>query len=359
MVDEETTAVSPPQPAPEDKRPGRSTGRERRPEHGQKDRTPFWALMGVVVGFLLPACSCAFLLMTAVFSTSLMGASDAPRLTGVGAGDAVAIVRVEGLIVSGDGNNISGSAYSNRIIADLEAANADNSVKAIVLRVDSSGGSVTGSAEIWEKLVTIEKPIVVSMGGTAASGGYYVSAPADYIIARPDTLTGSLGVILTIYDASDLLNEIGIKVIDIASGENKTMGSLWSELTPEQASILQSIADEAFDDFVQVIVDGRSMSETDVRQLADGRVYSGRQAEASGLVDQLGNFQDAIDKAAELGGISGAPRLVEYTREPSWTEILIGFTSRFGQSEAERTMALINELTTPSLEYRYVGPLAR
>lgn len=356
MIDEETTAVS---PATEVVPSERAAAREHRPANGGKDRTPFWVLIGVVVGFLLPACSCAFLMITAVFSTGLMGAASAPRLTGISGGDAVAIVRVEGIILSGDGASISGSAYSNRIIADLEDAEADPSVKAIVLRVDSSGGSVTGSAEIWEALVTVEKPLVVSMGGTAASGGYYVSAPADHIIARPDTLTGSLGVILTVYEASELIEEIGIKVITIASGENKAMGSMWAELTPEQAGILQSIADEAFDDFVQVIVDGRGMSETAVRDLADGRVYSGRQALANGLVDQLGNFQDAIDKAAELGGISGTPRLVEYTRDPSWAEIFFGFASRFGQSEAERTLALINELATPSLEYRYIGPLTR
>ncbi len=358
MVDEETTAVS---PATESVPPAEEhrAVRERRRQRNSQDRTPFWTLLGVMVGFLLPACSCAFLMVTAVFSTGLMGATSAPRLTGVGSGDAVAIVRIEGIILSGDGSSISGSAYSSRIIADLEAAESDPTVKAIVLRVDSSGGSVTGSAEIWEALVEVEKPVVVSMGGTAASGGYYVSAPADYIIARPDTLTGSLGVILTLYEASELIEEIGIKVINIASGENKAMGSMWDELTPEQTEILQSIADEAFEDFVQVIVAGRGMSETAVRTLADGRVYSGRQALANGLVDQLGNFQDAIDKAAELGGISGTPRLVEYTREPSWAELFFGFATRFGQSEAERTLALINELTTPSLEYRYVGPLSR
>ena len=361
MVDEETTAVPTASetitPAREEavpaERPGRQTGRK---EQKSKDRTPFWVLIGVVVGFLLPACSCALLLTTAVFSTSLMGTGNAPRLTNLNAGDAVAIVRVEGLILSGDGAGVNSGAYSNRVIANLETADADPSVKAIILRVDSSGGSVTGSAEIWEALTKIEKPLVVSMGGMAASGGYYVSAPADYIIARPDTLTGSLGVILTLYDASELIEEIGVKVNFIASGENKTMGSNWTELTTEQQAIFASITDEAYQDFVQVIADGRGMEETAVLQLADGRVYSGRQALENGLVDQLGNFQDAIDKAAELGNITGEPRLVEYTAPPSWTDVFFSLAAHLGQSDAERTLSLLNELTTPSLEYRYVGP---
>lgn len=357
MSDEETTAVSPatPQPSgPTSERPVRAKQKE-----NNRDRTPFWALVGVMVGFLLPACSCAVLMATTIFSTSLMSVASAPRMTGLGAlGDAVAVVRVEGTILSGDGVGVA-NAYSNRVIEDLETAVNDISVKAIVLYVDSPGGSVTGSAEIWEVLDVIEKPVVVSMGGIAASGGYYVSAPADHIIARPDTLTGSLGVILTLYDASELISKVGVEVIYIASGENKSMGSTWMEMTEEQEEIFYSITDEAYQDFVQVIMDGRGMSEAEVLKLADGRVYSGRQALDNGLVDQLGNFQDAINKAAELGGISGEPRVVEYTRSPSWTDIIFGFSTRLSQSETERALSLINELTTPTLEYRYVGPGAR
>jgi protease IV len=325
MLDEETTAVPPPSPE-------RQPSQERKQQTGSKDRTPFWVLIGVVVGFMLPACSCAMFMMTAVFSTSLMGAASAPTMTGLGSGDAVAVIRVEGTILSGDGGGM-GSAYSSRVIGDLETAVKDNSVKAILLYVDSPGGSVTGSAEIWEALDAIEKPIVVSMGGTAASGGYYVSAPATYIIARPDTITGSLGVILTIYDASELIEKVGVEVIYIASGDNKAMGSTWTGMTAEQEEIFYSITDEAYQDFVYVIMDGRGMSETEVRELADGRVYSGRQALDNGLVDQLGNFQDAINKAAELGGISGTPRVIEYTTPPSWTDIILGFTTAWARAK--------------------------
>lgn len=350
MIDptEETTAVSPSPAAPA---PPTAVA-----DNKTQNRTALWVLISVVVGFMLPVCSCAVLAGTAVFSAGLLGISEGAGMGGAGFGDAVAVVRVEGIILSSDQPDAI-DAVSSRVINDLKAAEADTTVKAIILRVDSPGGSVTGSAQIWEVLQTVEKPIVVSMASVAASGGYYVSAPADYIIARPDTLTGSLGVILTLYDATDLIDKVGVKVIDITSGDNKAMGSTWAELTTEQRDILESITNEAYEDFVRIIADGRNLTEAEVRQLADGRVYSGRQALENGLVDQLGNFQDAIDKAAELGGITGEPRLVEYKDQiPNWQDFFLGFSSQLSKTEAERTLDLINELTTPSLEYRYVGP---
>ncbi len=348
-VEEEVTAVSSPTPQPLPILVGEKKSRQ--------DRTPFWVLISVVIGFLLPVCSCAVLAGTAVLSAGLFGMSGASGMGSVGTGDAVAVVRIEGTILSGDESAYSEDAISSRVIANLEAAAKDPTVKAIILRVDSPGGSVTGSAQIWEALQAIEKPVVASMVSVAASGGYYVSAPADYIIARPDTLTGSLGVILTLYDASELIDTVGIKVVNITSGDNKAMGSSWAALTPEQQAILESITNEAYEEFVRVVADGRHLSEEEVRVLADGRVYSGRQALANGLIDGLGDFQEAIDKAAELGGITGEPRLVEYNEQiPNWQDLLLGFTAEIGKTEAERTLELISEFTTPSLEYRYVGP---
>ena len=343
---EEPTAVLP--AAPQSSPAARDTSAQ--------SRTVLWVLISVVVGFMLPVCSCAVFAGTAVLGTGLLGINGRSGISDSGFGDAVAVVRIEGTILSSD-NPSSEDAVSSRVNHDLQAAEEDPTVKAIVLRVDSPGGSVTGSAQIWEVLQTVEKPIIVSMASVAASGGYYVSAPADYIIARPDTLTGSLGVILTLYDASDLIDKVGIKVIDITSGENKAMGSTWAELTAEQRDILESITTEAYDEFVRVIADGRHLSEEEVRQLADGRVYSGRQALANGLIDELGNFQDAIDKAAEMGGITGEPRLVEYIdRTPNWQDLLLGFSTQLNKTEAERALELLTEFSTPALEYRYVGP---
>lgn len=314
-------------------------------------RGPIWLLIGLLVGFLLPVCACITLFTASIASLGALDLGGA-RASG-GSGDAVAIVRVEGAILSSDSADLPG-AISGRVIADLRAAEEDNTVKAIILRVDSPGGTVTGSAQIYEVIRELQKPVVVSMAGVAASGGYYISAPADFIIARPDTTTGSLGVVITLFNAESLIEEIGVDVITITSGPNKTIGSFYEALTPEQREIFEAFIDESYNDFIQVIVDGRNLPETRVRELADGRIYSGRQALDNGLVDALGNLQDAIDKAAELGGISGEPRIVEYERLPSFQQLLSGLNTRLNRSPTDEILELIAETTMPVLEYRYV-----
>lgn len=358
---DDRTAVSP-QPKRNPQQPVRRPA-QRPPQPEKKDRTPFWILIAVIVGFMLPVCSCGVLLTSGFIGAGVMGTSTSPAFSGPaftssGLGDAVAIIRVEGTILSGDSTDNSVDAISGTVISELESAGADPAIKAIVLRVDSPGGSVTGSAQIWETINAIEKPVVASMASMAASGGYYVSAPADYIIARPDTLTGSLGVIMTVFDATGLMEKVGLQVIDITSGENKAIGSMYAEMTPDQHEILQTLTDESYTEFVRVISEGRDMSQEEVIALADGRVYSGRQALENGLVDQLGNFDDAIAKAAELGGIEGEPNVIEFERIPTFREMVTGFSSQVGKTEAERTMALFSEFTAPVLEYRYVGPVS-
>ncbi len=318
------------------------------------NRTPLWILLSVVVGFMLPVCSCAVLTITSIASLGALDMGGGAVSSGVG--DAVAIVRIEGAITSSDSVEFTGGATSGLVIADLQAAIDDPTVKAIVLRVDSPGGTVTGSSQIYEVIREIEKPVVVSMAGLAASGGYQISAPADYIFARPDTLTGSIGVIMTLFNAKELIDEVGVDVILITSGPNKAMGSSWEELDPAHQEIFETLIDETYEDFVQIVADGRNLDIADVRQLADGRIYSGRQAVDNGLADELGNLDDAIAKAADLGGISGKPRLVEFEHIPSFRDLLLGAGSRLNQSEADRVMGLVTEFTTPTLEYRYVGP---
>ena len=324
---------------------------------GGNGRTALWVMASITLGFFLPVCACAMLLIAGAGSLSLMSPG-ALRISS-GTGDAVAIVRVEGTITTGDAANNSSTvsgAVSGVVIDDLRRANEDDAVKAIVLRVNSPGGAVTGSAEIHDFMRELDKPIVASLSELAASGGYYISAPTDYIIARPDTLTGSIGVIIQLVNAAELIEELGVSVNLITSADNKALGSLWQTLTPEQAAIFQGLVDESFNEFVQVVATGRNMTRDEALALADGRIYSGRQALDNGLVDALGNLQDAIDKAAELGGISGAPRIVEYERTPSFSQLLFGFSSRLLQSEPERIRESLNALTTPVLEYRYVAP---
>jgi len=352
MIDEKTTVSQQPEPRP--RRPARPP---QPPASEKKDRTPFWILLAVIVGFMLPVCSCGVLFTTGLIGAGYMGTTTAgPALSNSGFGDSVAVVRVEGTIMSGDSADSSTNAVSGAIISELLAAEADPTIKAIVLRVDSPGGSVTGSSQIWETINAIEKPVVASMSSIAASGGYYVSAPADYIVARPDTLTGSLGVIMTVYDATELMEKVGLQVIAITSGENKAIGSMFTEMTPDQKAILETLLDESYTEFVRVISEGRGISKEEVMVLADGRVYSGRQALELGLIDQLGNFDDAITKAAELGGIQGDPNVIEFEHIPTFREMLTGFSTQFGKTDAERALELVSEFTAPSLEYRYVGP---
>lgn len=317
-------------------------------EPDSPSRRSWWWLIGLAL-IVIPACSCGFLLVTVGSFNAFGGGTP-------GLGDAVAVIRVTGPILSSDETEGSRTtAISGAIKADLRQAANDPTVKAIVLRVDSPGGSVSGSAQIYEVVKEVEKPVIVSMAATAASGGYYISAPADYIIARPDTFTGSIGVILTVTDAEALLDEVGVEVIAITSGPNKDLGSYWNDLSAEEQEILQTLVDESYEDFVQVIVDGRDIREDKVRELADGRIYSGRQALQLGLVDELGNLQAAIDKAAELGEIDGEPRIIEYERLPTIRQLLGGVNARLEKSDAEAAIDAVMETTLPRIEYRYIG----
>lgn len=214
--------------------------------------------------------------------------------------DRVAIVEVNGVIQdAGTSSLFSQVGYHHKTtLAMLELAKEDETVKGVILRVNSPGGGVVESAEIHKKvkeLVEAEKPVYVSMGSMAASGGYYISAPATKIYASPTTMTGSLGVIMETINYSQLAEKIGIDFETIKSGPYKDIGSGSREMTKEERNILQSIVNNAYNDFVGVIADGRNMSKEQVKKIADGRIYDGRQAKDIGLVDELGDLEDVIN----------------------------------------------------------------
>lgn len=245
-----------------------------------------------------------------------------------GTGPAVSLIRVEGLILSGDPPSgpfeATGDAYSRRVIEQLRRAQDNFDVKAILLRINSPGGSVVGSDEIYQVLRDeIDKPVVVSMGEVAASGGYYIAAGTDRIMANPATLTGSIGVIATFTNVEDLLDKVGVDVTIIKSGKFKDMGSAYDDMTAEEQALLQQLIDESYEQFVGVVAEGRGMPREEIRELADGRVYSGRQALELGLIDELGNTPDAIEVAADLGGIEGEPRIIEQRRLPSFWDVFM------------------------------------
>lgn len=230
-------------------------------------------------------------------------------------GDKVALVRVEGPILD-----------AKETIDELKEHVKDLSVKAIVLRVDSPGGAVAPSQEIYEEVrkAAAKKTVVVSMGSTAASGGYYIASPATRIIANPGTLTGSIGVIMEIPNLEGLMSKIGVKTDVIKSGEHKDIASVFRGIRKEEREILQAILDNVHNQFINAVAEGRRMTPDDVKKIADGRVYTGEQALKAGLVDELGNLEDAINVAAKLAGIKGEPSVVSKEKKLSLINLLRG-----------------------------------
>ncbi|UCH50907.1 MAG: signal peptide peptidase SppA [Chloroflexota bacterium] len=228
----------------------------------------------------------------------------------------VAVISLNGPIQSGSsGLFFGGSIISPNFVRNqLERAKEDIAVKAIVLQVNSPGGSVAACQEILNEIEAVEKPIVVSFGDTAASGGYYISAKADKIVALPGTLTGSIGVIAEIPNLKGLFEKLGIEMEVFTGGKYKDMYAGVRELTPEEKVIMQELTDELYDQFVKVVAEGRNLSETKVRELATGQLYTGVQAKKLGLVDELGGLNTAIDLAASLADIE-KPTVEYYKRE--------------------------------------------
>jgi protease-4 len=225
-------------------------------------------------------------------------------------------------------------------------------VRAILLYVNSPGGGVRASDVIYHALQEAGKPIVVYMGDTAASGGYYISMAGDWLIANPNTVTGSIGVISEFPTAEGLLEKVGVDFVVITSGERKDFGSPYREMTPEERAYWQATVDEIHADFVAIVAAGRGLAVDEVLPLADGGVFTGRQALAHGLIDALGYEADAVAKAAELGGIAGEPRLIEYDAPVGFFDLL---------SQAVRGPSLVPSLAElaqwvgyPRLQARWV-----
>ncbi|WLD92378.1 signal peptide peptidase SppA [Alkalihalobacillus sp. AL-G] len=212
----------------------------------------------------------------------------------------IAVLTVQGVIQdTGPASFFQSGGYNHQQFLEmLELAGKSNDVEGIIIQVNSPGGGVVESAEIHDKITTIQekhkKPVYISMGSMAASGGYYISAPADKIFAHPSTLTGSLGVIIQSLNYSELAEKFGVKWETIKSGIHKDILSPTREMTEEERNILQSIVDNSYNQFVGVISEGRGIPAEEVREIADGRVYDGTQAKALKLVDELGALDDTI-----------------------------------------------------------------
>jgi len=253
-------------------------------------------------------------------------------------GDKVGVVEITGVI-----------SNSREVIRGIKYFVEDGGVKAIVLRVDSPGGGVGASQEIYREVVKArnkhKKVVVASFGGVAASGGYYVACGADKIVANPGTITGSIGVVMQFANLEELFKKIGYKGYVIKSGPHKDVGSPFREMRPEEKALLQEVIDTVHRQFVTAVAEGRKLPVEKVTAIADGRIFSGEQARALGLVDELGNLEDTIDIAAQMAGIKGKPVVIyPRKRKPSFFDYLT-------QGIAQRLKEEVHETVRPGLDY--------
>jgi protease-4 len=225
--------------------------------------------------------------------------------------DKIAVIPIQGVL-----------SDSSDILRQFKQYKDKADVKALVLRIESPGGTVVAAQEIYGEIRKLreEKVVLASMGNVAASGGYYVACAAEEIVANPGTLTGSIGVISEYPNIEELMKKVGLKSKVLKSGRFKDLGNPTREMTAQEKAILQDLIDDIHRQFIRDVAKGRGKSVEEIEPLADGRVFTGEQAKANGLVDRLGNFQDAIDRAAELAGIEGEPVVLypEEKRKKIW-----------------------------------------
>ncbi len=297
-------------------------------------KTTKW-IIGLAVVFVL-----IFGLITLTVFTWMFSEPDEETVS-TGSGKIALVALTEPIISSAD------------IVRQLKKYRDSRSVKAIVLRLDSPGGGVAASQEIYEEVKKVRdsgKPIVVSMGAVAASGAYYVSCGATKIVANPGTLTGSSGVIFQFLQFSDLMKKLGIGESTFKSGKLKDSGSPFRKVTPEEQKYFQGLITDVYDQFVDVVAKERKLDVNYVKKYADGRVFTGRQAKQYGFVDTLGTLEDAISLAGQMAGIHGKPEVVkEYQRKTVFDRL-------FGETITDVGKLRDEIMHQPLIQYRLTTP---
>lgn len=254
-----------------------------------------------IIGFLGVLAICLLVVLGTDVLTRWLGSEKA-----LPTGEKVAVVRVEGMVLD-----------ARQVVEALERQAKDPKVKAIVLRVDSPGGAVAPTQEIFRavRALSKKKRVVASLGSMATSGGYYVACAAERIVANPGTLTGSIGVVVHLANFEKLLSKLGIEGQVVKSGDFKDMGSMYRPLSERERNILQEVVNDVHEQFVEDVARSRNMELEKVRTIADGRIFSGRQAKGLGLVDELGGLKEAIQLAAKMAQIKGEPLVLEEPKE--------------------------------------------
>lgn len=274
----------------------------------------------------------AFVVLTLLSCVGLVAVMSSDNGLGAVTGDSIALIHIDG-VIAGTGTIYDGVSSPEYVLDQLDQALSDPGVQAILLRIDSPGGTVAASQEISlaVRRAAEEKPVVASIGDIGASGAYMVAAQCSEIVASPGSAVGSIGVIMEIPNVTGLLDKLGVEFTVLTEGEYKDAGSPFRSVTATETTMLRDQLAIVRDQFVADVAEGRGMSDAEVRELATGWVWLGSEAIELGLVDTLGNFDDAVDVAAELGGIEGDPYIVTY--EPDYAlEDLIWSMFGFGSS---------------------------
>lgn len=272
----------------------------------------------------------------------------------------IAVLDINGAITSSDTTSLlsSGGYHHESFLKKLEMAKEDDSIVGVVISVNSPGGGVSESAEIHDKIKELqeetEKPVYISMGSMAASGGYYVSAPADKIFATEETLTGSLGVIMQSINYEELADRLGIDTVTMKSGPYKDIMAADREMTEEERVILQSMIDNSYNKFVRVIAEGRGMSEEEVRKIADGRIYDGLQAKEVGLIDDFGYIDDVTDAMKNDLQMNNAA-VVSYTDSISLSSLFSTSAQKIlgNNIDLSSILNVVSQPNSPKLMYLY------
>lgn len=273
-------------------------------------------VLAVILGTLIVIAIVCMVLAYVLFS---LGHANLLSFNPLGGGkDKIAVVYIDGQMVADKSSDSGGAACSSDVVRNLRKATDDSNVKAIVLRVNTPGGTPVAAEEIIDQMnrTKATKPIIVSMGDMATSAGYLVSSNANRIVANPDTFTGSIGVIWVFKNKSSFYKDEGVNYYVAKSGNFKDLGSDWRGLSSDEKDYVQRIINQSYSRFVASVAKGRNLSENYVRSIADGRVYTGSDAKDMGLVDELGGLYDAVNVASDLAGLKGKPEIV-YMNEPA------------------------------------------
>ena len=262
--------------------------------------------------------------------------------SGLGLGSRIAVIPIEGVITD-----------DREILEQIRRFRNDRTVKGYVVAINSPGGSVGPSQSIYAELKKLRdedgQPVVASIGGVGASGGYYIALGADSIFALPGSLTGSIGVIMELPEIRELMDKVGVEMRTIKSAEHKDVGSMFREMTPSDSAVLNDLVQDVYDQFVEAVVTERRLEREALATLADGRVLTGRQAQRSGLVDRLGNVQDAIAAAGRMAGLGKDPSVVfPAEKRPTLLDVLFG---RGTVGALERFMRPLDQVSVPRLKY--------